>query len=512
MTTNLALASIKATGATTSRTFAAHFGDVVNPKGFGAVGDGSTDDTAAFQAMIDYCFGPPDAPHGTSGGALNRSIYIPKGSYKVTPPTALTITGAVAGIANLGGAGGNCIKLTVSSIPGFGTNAATFKTGQLVSLPTAVGGINDNGQSVNSSYGIIVDDATHITLLDTKFGGTYSGSGTTVTRAALTMTYVVGARIMGDGKDSCGVSTTSTGSVFGINGMYHTHWEGFGVGGSGIATSVGVGIDLDWDYNQTGGSGSQSTQTNSFVDMAFGGLLHGVRCGKHGQQVSENSFYNCNFTQCGLAGLSVYNYNALQMSIYGGNIQSCYNGIYIYAGSVPAICGVAFQASTNYDILAERTVGDASAIMGCRSESDNFVFLQAGYSAHISCCTQTSGAAGIFAHMEHGSGQFAGSIRIDCCYSVNGTITGNGDLAIFGSKFLNAGHISGFSGRIHQYNVVADGTTNTTVANLPTAAAALKGLRMYVTDATATTFASTVAGGGSTTVPVYCDGTNWKIG
>jgi hypothetical protein len=40
----------------------------------------------------------------------------------------------------------------------------------------------------------------------------------------------------------------------------------------------------------------------------------------------------------------------------------------------------------------------------------------------------------------------------------------------------------------------------------------LTGVRAVVTDATATTFASIVAGGGANVVPVYDDGTNWRIG
>ena len=51
-----------------------------------------------------------------------------------------------------------------------------------------------------------------------------------------------------------------------------------------------------------------------------------------------------------------------------------------------------------------------------------------------------------------------------------------------------------------------------TVANLPTASTAIKGARGMVTDATATTFASIVAGTGKNVVPVYSDGTNWRIG
>src|ERR1035437_1831420 len=50
-----------------------------------------------------------------------------------------------------------------------------------------------------------------------------------------------------------------------------------------------------------------------------------------------------------------------------------------------------------------------------------------------------------------------------------------------------------------------------TVATLP-AAATQQGQRQLVTDATATTFNSTVAGGGANIVPVFSDGANWKIG
>jgi hypothetical protein len=50
-----------------------------------------------------------------------------------------------------------------------------------------------------------------------------------------------------------------------------------------------------------------------------------------------------------------------------------------------------------------------------------------------------------------------------------------------------------------------------TVSQLPSASASV-GQRRIVTDATATTFASTVVGGGANTVPVYSNATNWLIG
>lgn len=55
-------------------------------------------------------------------------------------------------------------------------------------------------------------------------------------------------------------------------------------------------------------------------------------------------------------------------------------------------------------------------------------------------------------------------------------------------------------------------TDPVTVANLPSASTVGAGARSFVSDATATTFASIVAGTGSNNVPVYSDGTNWRIG
>lgn len=54
--------------------------------------------------------------------------------------------------------------------------------------------------------------------------------------------------------------------------------------------------------------------------------------------------------------------------------------------------------------------------------------------------------------------------------------------------------------------------TPCTVAQLPAAADAGAGARAMVTDASSTTFAATVAGGGANVVPVFSNGTNWKIG
>ena len=61
-------------------------------------------------------------------------------------------------------------------------------------------------------------------------------------------------------------------------------------------------------------------------------------------------------------------------------------------------------------------------------------------------------------------------------------------------------------------NTVTPPLTNYTVATLPSAATSGKGARSFVTDALAPVFGATVAGSGAVAVPVYSDGTNWKVG
>jgi hypothetical protein len=51
-----------------------------------------------------------------------------------------------------------------------------------------------------------------------------------------------------------------------------------------------------------------------------------------------------------------------------------------------------------------------------------------------------------------------------------------------------------------------------TVATLPSAVTSGAGTRAFVSDALLPTFGSTVVGGGAVKVPVYSDGTNWKVG
>lgn len=49
-------------------------------------------------------------------------------------------------------------------------------------------------------------------------------------------------------------------------------------------------------------------------------------------------------------------------------------------------------------------------------------------------------------------------------------------------------------------------------ANLPSASTAGAGARAFITDGNSATFNAVVAGGGANLVPVFSDGTDWRVG
>jgi hypothetical protein len=89
--------------------------------------------------------------------------------------------------------------------------------------------------------------------------------------------------------------------------------------------------------------------------------------------------------------------------------------------------------------------------------------------------------------------------------------------AAYQSQFGNVlrlyfNRVQGILSQLSTDSGILPALTAYTVATLPSAVTSGVGARAFVSDATATTFASTVAGGGANKVPVYSDGTNWKVG
>jgi hypothetical protein len=93
-----------------------------------------------------------------------------------------------------------------------------------------------------------------------------------------------------------------------------------------------------------------------------------------------------------------------------------------------------------------------------------------------------------------------------------GSISGTGNIT--GGNLFSTGIIS-TAGNIYGGNIINAGLAQNriyTVATLPAAATAGSGSRAFVSDSTLTTFYSIVVGSGGNSVPVFSDGTSWRIG
>jgi parallel beta-helix repeat protein len=135
----LSLALLTPTSATTSRTLADQLGDVANVKSFGALGNGTANDTAAIQAAVDACFGIPGAPHGLTSSTSNKALMFPSGTYKITAPILFP---PLVGARIFGGAGNLATRIiqATSGQSVFVTNSFSHSKMEGISLETAGGG------------------------------------------------------------------------------------------------------------------------------------------------------------------------------------------------------------------------------------------------------------------------------------------------------------------------------------------------------------------------------------
>jgi hypothetical protein len=157
--------SVTATGSTTQRTLANRFADVVNVKDFGALGDGTTDDTAAIQAALNSgateVFIPPSingykvqtlVMPTTAGFVLTGSgtagfLKMAGGSVITWPSGSIAyVQGSVNNIA-IDGTNGTDWCIVTSYVGGMDFNDIYIKN-----LPSGYGGIFVNGNPENSVY------------------------------------------------------------------------------------------------------------------------------------------------------------------------------------------------------------------------------------------------------------------------------------------------------------------------------------------------------------------------
>ena len=175
------------------------------------------------------------------------------------------------------------------------------------------------------------------------------------------------------------------------------------------------------------------------------------------------------------------------------------------------------------------------------------LFLQSGNSVEISTTGNVSAGGNVYGHFLYAIGQGAGVeigqqqelyenpvtggldvvshyglIRLLSIRSATGGVifqTANGNLTYDDNGNLtlsNPGNIGFTSNFITNGNIRCDGVLQsgvyTSVIDLPSPASIGAGARAFVSTANTTVFYSIVGTGGSNTVPVFSDGTAWRVG
>jgi len=270
--------------------------------------------------------------------------------------------------------------------------------------------------------------------------------------APIKLAKLVGARIIGSGRSATRIINDGRGAIFATNGCGFSHFEGMTLQSSDAGSTV---FDLNWD----GTPGGAALQSNGFVNVNFAGGAYGIDIGAGGYMGSENIFVNCLWNYAAVAGLKTSNFNACQNTVVGGDMQACNMGIWVSRGSVTMVESVGFQLQKEWDIRVDNSANDTFNVIGCRTESPNFVQVKNFVHAYIAGCTQAA-PAGYFLRP-------AGCpTTIERCVSLNGQINVGADarLSVRGCSFGRDDWLSylllGGGGVIELEDVQYGGTPN----------------------------------------------------
>lgn len=286
-----------------------------------------------------------------------------------------------------------------------------------------------------------------------------------------------GSEINGDGW-ACTCSNTGAGTVA-------NHAASITISGGLFSSGNPIGVECDNNSHVHLGTGAVSGNTTGVKAT----LMGQVACGA--TTISGNT-QGCLANSAGFISDSDVNYANNTGNInYNMSVDGTFR-----ANTSDFIGNVGISGALSVDTFT----GTAAYITGAFSTV---------YSADAKCAIYaTSGGGGAYPFNAFGHLvlQSRGNSGRDVCISGGGIIianfTANGTVGIGVSAPAATLDVNG-----------AIKSKAYTVATLPSAATSGVGTRAFVSDATATTFNSVVAGGGSNTVPVFADGTGvWRIG
>jgi hypothetical protein len=447
---------------------------------------------------------------GTSGYILSssgtapqwvNSISIGSGTF-----TSVTDSGLTAGRVNYNGTGGLLVDsanltfdgtnlgigLTPTSAKGnlqVNTAISYTDTGILATFASSVAGYNqiilqntNSGATASTNFNVSNNNGTATTNFG-EFGinsSAFTGSGS-FNQAGYTY-----------------LASGSTDLAIGTYGSNAIHF----VINSGATDAMTI------DTNGRLGIGTSSPTAQ--LTVANDASISGLTIGKGGGSVATNTVLGnsalSNSSNTGDKNTALGN-NALNANTTG-YLQTAIGYAALYVNTTGnqniAVGAQSLFANTNglnnvsvgvYSLLSNTTGGSNTAIgtqalNGNTTASNNTaVGYQAGYN-------NTTGANNTFIGYTAGTAVTTGSNLIVIGYTATASsITATNEITI-GNSSVTVTRLGG----------------TTVVASLPSAATVGAGARSFVTNSLSPTFGTTVVGGGTVSVPVYSDGTNWKVG
>lgn len=277
--------------------------------------------------------------------------------------------------------------------------------------------------------------------------------------------------------------------------------------GSAFAWSTGstapAGSNTQIQYNNSGAFGASSNLTWDNTNKILS--VNGIRIARGGQDLINNTVvgynaFNSNTdlssapnTAIGYIALEKCNGGANNVAVGGSTLANTVSG-----GGNTAVG----QRALENNLSSDNTAIGFDSMSSASTGSDNTAV---GRTA----LWQSSGDRNTALGRNGGSNLTSGNNNIFIGYSAQPSAASVSNEATIGDTNITKFRIPGIS-----LNAGAKwiNVGESTVAGLAAAATAGSGARAFVTDANATTFASIVAGGGANKVPVYSDGTNWRIG
>lgn len=434
---------------TSNRTIAQKFAETISVKDYGATGDGVTDDTAAIQAAITAAY----KFTGTYPGLSKGKIYFPPGVYLITATIDASSIGAMYGESKH-----ECVikysgaSTTITCNSGIQINELAFSgtgTQTALNFPT----LAYLSQVIGNSF---YNFAIAINYANSSGTSTYNHIELNIFQSCLVglaFTGIVTTTYIVGNQFNTGTTAISCGnnySVQVINNVFEN-----------VQTALLIPSDGVCSYGLIAGNWFERNAASAFAN-----IIPYQDSSTAPGYFSYNTFSGNRYVA---TGTYTYGANSVvtengNLAITTGNIAGNDGRTYGRVSSTPAVTpALAFTAPFNYTF---QTQAAASTLA---SPGGDYIFdLGAG-----------------------SSGQRYGAVRpaVD-------NVANLGDTSY---RWLTA-----YIGVVKQ--------TAYTVATLPSASTSGNGAKAFVSDATATTFASTVAGGGANSVPVYSDGTNWKIG